>query len=117
MRMNSAADLARLAGLFSFIPPSLIDEAGLAATGRGARRGQGLTDPILVRFGGRVAEEGGGDVKASWARPLSAGAVRGRAPALALVLALPAAMCGRPRRPAPRRACRTDWPGGSGRAG
>ena len=73
MRMNSAPDLSRLAGLFSFIPPSLIDEAGSLRLGEALVAGKVSPDPILVRFGGRVAEEGGGDVKASWARPLSAG--------------------------------------------
>ena len=73
MRMNSAPDLSRLAGLFSFIPPSLIGEAGSLRLGEALVAGKVSPNPILVRFGGRVAEEGGGDVQASWARPLSAG--------------------------------------------
>lgn len=72
MRMNSSGDLARLAGLFSFVPASLIAEAAHLRLGEALVAGKIAPYPVVVRFGGRVAEEGGGDVGASWARPVPA---------------------------------------------
>lgn len=73
MRMNSAGDLARLAGLFSFVPAGLVAEAASLRLGEALVAGKVAPHPAFVRFGGRVAEEGGGDVGASWARPVPAG--------------------------------------------
>ena len=72
MRMNSSGDLARLAGLFSFVPASLIAEAASLRLGEALVAGKIAPHPVVVRFGARVAEEGGGDVGASWARPAPA---------------------------------------------
>ena len=72
MRMNSSGDLAYLAGLFSFVPPSLIEEAAGLRLGEAVVAGKVTPYPVLARIGGRVAEEGGGDVPASWARPAGA---------------------------------------------
>jgi hypothetical protein len=69
MRMHSSGDLARLAGLFSFVPASLVGEAASLRLGEALVAGKVTPHPVFVRFGGRVAEEGGGDVGASWARP------------------------------------------------
>ncbi len=69
MRMNSSADLAHLTGLFSFVPPSLIAESAGLRLGEALVAGKPAPHPMFVRIGGRVAEEGGGDVPAVWARP------------------------------------------------
>ena len=69
MRMNSAADLARLTGS-SFVPPSLIAER-LPAAGRGARRGEDRADPVLRAL--RRAGQRGGRRR----RPRRLGAPRG----------------------------------------
>jgi hypothetical protein len=67
--MNSAADLAHLAGLFSFVPSSLLEGAGALQLGESLVAGKVVPHPVFVRFGARVAEEGGGDVPVEWARP------------------------------------------------
>lgn len=68
MRMNSAADLAHLAGLFSFVPASLLEDAGALRLGESIVAGKITPHPVVMRFGARVAEEGGGDVPSTWAR-------------------------------------------------
>jgi uncharacterized protein len=62
MRMNSTADLAHVARVFSFVPPGLIDRATTFAQGEALVAGKLATHPTLIRFGARVSEEGGADV-------------------------------------------------------
>jgi hypothetical protein len=62
MRMNSTADLAHVALVFSFVPPGLIDRATTFAQGEALVAGKLATHPALIRFGARVTEEGGADV-------------------------------------------------------
>jgi len=71
MKMNSVADLARLSELFSYVPPSLLDRSRVFRQGESLVAGKISGDPLFVRFGGRVAREGGGDVSAAWAAPRS----------------------------------------------
>ncbi len=63
MRMNSAADLAHLIDSFSFVPPSIFNEARHFRLGEALIAGKFSPHPTLVRFGARVSEEGGADVK------------------------------------------------------
>ena len=67
MRMNSPSDLAHLAGLFSFAPASLLARSAVFRQGEALIAGKLVSHPIFVRFGTRVAEEGGSDVSAAWA--------------------------------------------------
>ena len=66
MRMNSTADLAHVAGVFSFVPPGLIDRATAFGQGEALVAGKIASHPALVRFGSRISYEGGADV-AGWA--------------------------------------------------
>jgi uncharacterized protein len=66
MRMNSVADLAHVAGVFSFVPPGLVDRATAFAQGEALVAGKIASHPALVRFGSRITYEGGADV-AGWA--------------------------------------------------
>jgi DNA helicase HerA-like ATPase len=66
MRMNSAADLAHVGRLFSFVPPGLIDRATTFRQGEALVAGKISSHPALVRFGARLSHEGGADV-AGWA--------------------------------------------------
>ena len=68
MRMNSAGDLARLAELFSFVPPALLGRATSFGLGQALVAGRIAPHPMLVTTGGRIAQEGCGDVPATWAR-------------------------------------------------
>jgi uncharacterized protein len=63
MRMNSAADLVHLIESFSFVPPSIFDEARHFRLGEALIAGKFSPHPTLVRFGARISEEGGADVK------------------------------------------------------
>jgi DNA helicase HerA-like ATPase len=65
MRMNSTADLARVAEVFSFVPPGLVDRAAAFAQGEALVAGKVSSHPALIRFGARITEEGGADV-AGW---------------------------------------------------
>ncbi len=65
MRMNSTADLAHVADLFSFVPRGLIDRATTFEQGEALVAGKVVSHPSLVRFGARITEEGGADV-AGW---------------------------------------------------
>jgi len=64
--MNSTADLAHVAGVFSFVPPGLIDRATTFRQGEALAAGKIASHPALIRFGARITEEGGEDV-AGWA--------------------------------------------------
>jgi uncharacterized protein len=66
MRMNSVADLAHVAGVFSFVPPGLVDRATGFGQGEALAAGKIASHPALVRFGSRISHEGGADV-AGWA--------------------------------------------------
>ena len=66
MRMNSVADLAHVAGVFSFAPPGLVDRATTFGQGEALVAGKIASHPALVRFGSRISYEGGADV-AGWA--------------------------------------------------
>jgi len=69
MRMNSPGDIEHLASLFSYAPASLLARSGVLRQGEALVAGKVVPHPVFVRFGGRVAEEGGGDVPAVWADP------------------------------------------------
>ena len=62
MRMNSAADLAHIRRVFSFVPPGLIDRAMTLRQGEALVAGKIASHPALIRFGARITEEGGSDV-------------------------------------------------------
>jgi uncharacterized protein len=68
MRMNSLADLGFVGEAFSFVPPSLLERATAFRQGEALVAGKIASHPCFVRFGARVAEEGGSDVPADWAR-------------------------------------------------
>lgn len=67
MRLNSLADADHAAGVFSFVPPALIAQATGFGLGEALAAGRISPQPSLVRFGARVAQEGGADVPADWA--------------------------------------------------
>jgi uncharacterized protein len=67
MRMNSTADLGFVGDVFSFVPRSLLEQATSFRQGESLAAGKISPHPALIRFGGRVSEEGGGDVPADWA--------------------------------------------------
>jgi uncharacterized protein len=67
MRLNSAADAAFAQAVFSFVPPELVARSATFRLGEALVAGKISSHPALVRFGARVAEEGGADVPATWA--------------------------------------------------
>ena len=67
MRMNAAGDLAYLSETLSFAPRALLDRAMDFRQGEALIAGKIASHPTFVRFGPRIAEEGGSDVPASWA--------------------------------------------------
>lgn len=79
MRMNSAADLADLARVFSFVPPGLLTGATSFRMGQALAAGRIMPQPAYVQMGRRITEEGGADVPATWAapRPTAGGAAPG----------------------------------------
>ena len=62
MRMNSAADLALIREIFSFVPPGLVDRATTFRQGEALVAGKIASHPALIRFGARITQEGGSDV-------------------------------------------------------
>ena len=68
MRMSSAADRAYIAETLSFAPGALVDRAGIFGPGEALVAGKIASHPAFVRFGPRIAEEGGGDVPSTWAK-------------------------------------------------
>jgi uncharacterized protein len=66
MRMNSTADLAHVARVFSFVPRGLIDRASTFGQGEALVAGRIASHPALIRFGERITPEGGADVS-GWA--------------------------------------------------
>ena len=67
MKMNSRADLAELSAAFSFVPASLLDESTRFVQGETLLAGKIVPAPLIARVGGRVSEEGGADIPATWA--------------------------------------------------
>jgi DNA helicase HerA-like ATPase len=68
MRMNSIVDLEQLKRTFSFVPPSLIEQASGFGLGEGLAAGKIAPDPIRFKTGRRYTLEGGSDVPATWAQ-------------------------------------------------
>jgi DNA helicase HerA-like ATPase len=68
MRLNSTADTAAVARLFSYAPSGLIDQAPVLGLGEALVAGKLSPTPALLRFDARLSVEGGGDVPATWAR-------------------------------------------------
>jgi uncharacterized protein len=66
MRMTSAADLAYVGDVLSFAPAPLLQRATSFRMGESLVTGKIASHPALVRFGPRIAEEGGADVPATW---------------------------------------------------
>ena len=66
MRMNSAADLAHVGRVFSFVPPGLLDRATTFRQGEALVAGKIASHPALIRFGARITHEGGADVAGWW---------------------------------------------------
>ena len=69
MRMNSLADLGFVSEVFSFVPPSLLERATTFRQGESLAAGLVAPHRAFLRFGRRLAQEGGGDVPADWSRP------------------------------------------------
>ena len=67
MRLNSAADSAFIAEVLGFAPPGLVGLATDFRLGEALVAGKIASHPAVMRFGARVAREGGGDVDAGWA--------------------------------------------------
>lgn len=67
MRMNSRADLAELSATFSAVPQTLIEESMRFKMGETLLAGKIVPTPLIARVGGRITEEGGADIPASWA--------------------------------------------------
>jgi hypothetical protein len=67
MRLNSLADAAYARDVFSFVPPGLLERAPAFGLGEALVAGKICPSAALLRFGRRVAEEGGADVPADWA--------------------------------------------------
>ena len=68
MRMTSAGDLAYVADVLSFAPAPLLERATSFRMGESLVTGKITSHPAFVRFGPRIAEEGGADVPPTWAR-------------------------------------------------
>lgn len=67
MRLNSAADAAFTQAVFSFAPPGLVARSAAFRLGEALVAGKFSSHPALLRFGARLAEEGGADVPTTWA--------------------------------------------------
>ncbi len=67
MRLNSAADAAYARDVFSFVPAGLLARAPAFGVGEALVAGKICPAAALLRFGRRIAEEGGADVPADWA--------------------------------------------------
>ena len=67
MRMTSAGDRAYIADTLAFAPSPLVDRASAFRPGEALVAGKIASHPAFVRFGPRLAEEGGSDVPSTWA--------------------------------------------------
>jgi DNA helicase HerA-like ATPase len=68
MRLNAAADVGFAQSAFSFVPPELVALAASFRQGEALVAGGIASHAALMRFGARVAQEGGADVASDWAR-------------------------------------------------
>jgi hypothetical protein len=68
MRLNAAADVAFAQDAFSFVPRELLGLAASFRQGEALVAGRIASHAAIIRFGARVAQEGGADVPATWAR-------------------------------------------------
>jgi len=62
MRMNSPGDVAELADVFGFAPPSMIAAAPQFVQGEALVAGGFVPRPAFIRMGGRLTRQGGSDV-------------------------------------------------------
>jgi uncharacterized protein len=67
MRMASSADLTYVAAQLSYAPAPLLERATSFRLGEALVAGKIASHPAFVRFGPRIAQEGRGDVPATWA--------------------------------------------------
>jgi len=67
MRLNSTADAAFAQSVFSFVPAGLVERSTTFRLGEALVAGKISPEPALIRFGARIAEEGGADVPSTWA--------------------------------------------------
>ena len=67
MRLNSAADAEFIRTYYGFAPPGLVGLATDFGLGQALVAGKIAPHPAIVRFGSRIAREGGGDVDSGWA--------------------------------------------------
>jgi DNA helicase HerA-like ATPase len=58
MRLNSLADIAFTQAAFSFVPPDLIERSVIFHQGEALIAGKISPQPMLLRFGSRITEEG-----------------------------------------------------------
>lgn len=72
MRMNSPADVADVARLFGFAPPSMVAAAPWFRQGEAVAAGRFVPCPTRLRMGDRVTVEGGADVAVPSAPPAPA---------------------------------------------
>jgi uncharacterized protein len=67
MRMTSAGDRAYIADTSACAPTPLVERAAAFGPGEALVAGKIASHPAFVRFGPRIAEEGGSDVPSTWA--------------------------------------------------
>jgi DNA helicase HerA-like ATPase len=67
MRLNSVADAAFAQAVLSFVPAGLVERATTFRLGEALVAGKISPNPALIRFGARIAAEGGADVPSTWA--------------------------------------------------
>jgi len=68
MAERRAGDLANVADVLAFATAPLIERATSFRLGESLVTGKIASPAALVRFGPRIAEEGGADVPAMWAQ-------------------------------------------------
>jgi DNA helicase HerA-like ATPase len=68
MRLNAQADVSFAQSAFSFVPQELVALAASFRQGEALVAGGITSHAALMRFGARVAQEGGADVASDWAR-------------------------------------------------
>jgi DNA helicase HerA-like ATPase len=73
MKMISASDLAYVSQVFSQAPGTFLDQSPHFALGECLLAGKIVQNPTFCAFEGRLTEEGGTDVPASWTNPQKGG--------------------------------------------